>query len=155
LEGHISYTEIAKKAHVDEKQIRRLIQYAMTNRIFKEATPGHVSHTSLSRILKEDPTMMDWIGVNLEDVGPSENRLLEAMEKYPGSQEPSEAPFTLTNAEGSNYFQNMSKNPARFHRFSSAMASLVGGEGFEAYHTVKAFDWSSIGKGTVVDVGDY
>jgi len=46
------------------------MRHAMTNRIFKEVSPGVVAHTAASRVLAEDKAMQDWVGMATEDIMP-------------------------------------------------------------------------------------
>jgi hypothetical protein len=65
-----TYAEIAKAVHLDEVNVRRFVRHAMTNRIFKEVSPGVVAHTAASRVLAEDRPMQDWVGFCVEDMWP-------------------------------------------------------------------------------------
>jgi hypothetical protein len=45
------------------------------------------------------------------------------------------------------------EHPERMSRFKDAMSFLQTFPGLEPSHAVKAYDWASLGKATVVDVG--
>jgi hypothetical protein len=65
-----TYTQISEKVGLDELNLRRLLRHAMTNRIFKEVSPGVVAHTAASKILAQDQAMEDWVGFCTEDLFP-------------------------------------------------------------------------------------
>lgn len=78
---------------------------------------------------------------------------IEAMDKWPGSQEPTEAGCSLALNTKDPFFVEMAKDPVRLKRYQIGMSSITGGEGFEAAHFVDNYPWDSLGDGTVVDVG--
>lgn len=55
---------------MDEVNVRRFLRHAMTNRIFKEVSPGVVAHTAASKVIAEDKALQDWLGFNTEDMFP-------------------------------------------------------------------------------------
>jgi hypothetical protein len=65
-----TYTQISEKVGLDELNLRRLLRHAMTNRIFKEVSPGVVAHTAASKLLAENQAMDDWVGFCTEDLWP-------------------------------------------------------------------------------------
>lgn len=46
------------------------MRHAMTNRIFQEVEPGVVAHTAASKMLAEDQSMIDWVGLGVEEFWP-------------------------------------------------------------------------------------
>ena len=56
---------------LDEDRTRRVMQYTMTNGIFKETKPGYVAHTSNSAIVAKDEKVRAMLGHNCEDVYPA------------------------------------------------------------------------------------
>jgi hypothetical protein len=65
-----TYAQIAEAVNLDELNVRRFLRHAMTNRIFKEVSPGVIAHTAASRILAENGPMQDWVGFCVEDMFP-------------------------------------------------------------------------------------
>ncbi|KFX93081.1 hypothetical protein V490_05014 [Pseudogymnoascus sp. VKM F-3557] len=152
-----TFAELSKAANVDEMNIRRLLRHAMTNRIFKEVEPGVVAHTAASKTLAEDDLLQDWVGYCVQDLWPSAVGTLEALTRFPGSQEDTQTgfqvAFDLVNKES--MFTALGKDPARGKQFHRAMGSLASGVGYEVDYFVDNYDWNSINEkaGTVVDVG--
>lgn len=72
--GQMSYEEISQRTCMSESVTRRLLQYAMMMRVFREPRPGMVAHTKLSKILV-DPKMNDWMSTGAEDGWPAAVRV--------------------------------------------------------------------------------
>lgn len=62
----------------------------MTKRIFQEPRKGVVTHTAASRLLVEDEQTADWVGASTDDLWQAAAQTVNAMVKFPGSQEPNE-----------------------------------------------------------------
>jgi len=154
LDGEVSYADIAKATGQDETNLRRVIRHAMTCRVFCEPREGYVAHTATSAVLLKDQQMNDWSGLNLDEFFPAAANAVEAMKKYPGSQEPTETAFSLAHCPGQPMFANISKDPRRAKRFGNAMESLTGGEGYEVKYMVDNYPWKELDEkgGLVVDV---
>ena len=91
--------------------------------------------------------MQTWTAMYVEDLYLPNACTIKAMDKWPGSQEPTEA--------GCNLALN-TKDPFRLKRFQISMSSMNAGESFEVSHFVDNYPWDSLGEGTVVDVSvDY
>lgn len=152
IEGDVSYTEIAEKTGLDETNAKRLIRHAMTNRIFQEPRPGYVAHTAASRILLDDHAMSDWVGVCASEFFQAAAKSVEALQKFPDSQETTEAGYAEYFCPGKPMFASLSADPVRAKRFGGAMVSLTGGEGYEPQYLVDNYPWENLGEATVVDV---
>lgn len=61
--------------------------------------------------------------------------------------------FSVANDTATSICTELSKSPARFDRFTNAMAAISDGEGFEPEILVKAFPWGEIGAKRFVDIG--
>ncbi|GME33715.1 putative o-methyltransferase family 2 protein [Neofusicoccum parvum] len=152
-DGDISLDALARAAGVDVVNVKRIVRHAITNRIFCEPRPGHVAHTAASRVLVDDPTMNDWVGLCSSDFFPAAARTVDAMEKWPGSQEPTQCGFSAAWGIEVPMFVEIGRDPARAKRFGRAMQSLTGGEGYEVDYLVNGYPWEALGSATVVDVG--
>lgn len=179
--GTATYAEIAKAVNLDELNVRRFIRHAITNRIFKEVSPGVVAHTAISRVLAEDKPMQDWVGFCTEDMWPvrlpfpsflssipifrelivmiqqAASRTIDALTSYPSASSILQTGFCMANNTPNvePMFATIGRSPARAQRFGGAMKSLTGGEGYEVSYLLESYDWSYINAigGTMVDVG--
>ena len=69
----------------------------MSKHVFKEPRKGFVAHNAASRLFAESDGLNDWTYVAMEDMWPSIVHLLDAMDKWKGSEEANETvsrPFT-------------------------------------------------------------
>ncbi|KFY27975.1 hypothetical protein V493_03176 [Pseudogymnoascus sp. VKM F-4281 (FW-2241)] len=152
-----TFAELSKVANVDEMNIRRLLRHAMTNRIFKEVSPGVVAHTAASKALANDDLLQDWVGFCVQDLWPAAVATLEALTRFPGSQEDTQTGFQVAFdlVDKESMFTAFGKDPVRGKQFHRAMGSLASGAGYEVDFFVDNYDWNSINEkaGTVVDVG--
>ncbi|PMD14262.1 S-adenosyl-L-methionine-dependent methyltransferase [Hyaloscypha hepaticicola] len=135
LHRSISFSTISQEIGLSELNIRRLLRHAMTNRIFHEPVPGFIAHNSHSRVLTL-PQINDWVGFCVEDMWPAAAETIPTLKVYPEADDPT-------------------KDEKRAGRFSGAMKSLLGEEGYELHYLIDGYDWASLdAKGaTIVDVG--
>ena len=85
-----TFETISKACNLDESITRRLLRYAMTQRIFHEPRKNVVAHTAASKLLAEDQVFSDWVGVSTDELWQAAAQTLNAMVKSPNSQEPNE-----------------------------------------------------------------
>jgi len=142
---------------LDELNVRRFLRHAMTNRIFKEVSPGVVAHTAASRVLAEDKMMNDWVGFCVEDMWPAASQTVPAIELNPAASEATQTGFCLANntTDVEPMFATFGKSPLRAKRMGGAMVSLTGGEGYELSYLLDNYDWASLDAkaATIVDIG--
>ncbi|KAL9116310.1 MAG: hypothetical protein Q9187_007166 [Circinaria calcarea] len=155
LEGEISFQEVSEKVGLDEERTKRIIQYSMTNGIFKPTRSGYFAHTGMSKAIFSNKYVHAWIGHNLEDVYPAGACTTDILEKYRSySGSSSETGFQLAFDTKMDIFQYFEHHPDRQERFGMAMKSLsLPGGPYDAANVPKTFDFKKLGEATVVDVG--
>jgi len=152
LNGDVSYAELAAAISLDESALRRVLRYAISNRFFAEKRPGYVSHSTASRALAEDPAMRDLAGFLLDEICAGERRAVDALVKWPGTQEPTETGYAL--ALGTDFWTVMANKPERARRFAGTMSQMTKGDDLSTRHVVDGYAWSSLGNSAkVVDIG--
>ncbi|KAI1752670.1 sterigmatocystin 8-O-methyltransferase [Xylaria castorea] len=150
--GQASYEDIAQQTCLTEPILRRMLQVAMTMRMFYEPEPGMVAHTKVSRLLL-DPQMNDWLGSQTEEAWPSALKTISALEKWPKSQEPNESGFSLANNTNASIYDVLASEPRRVQRFANFMEISASSYDYDAVHVIDNYDWGSLGTATVIDVG--
>ncbi|MCJ1244006.1 hypothetical protein MMC30_001203 [Trapelia coarctata] len=148
-----SFDQIAAASGLDEPNVRRILRHAMTRHIFCEPRKGIVAHTALSRLLAEDAQMNDWIGAMTNDMWPANVRTVDALEKWPRSQESNETGFALANNTTNSTYQEFARNPLRAKRFGESMKVYTESTGYDLIHLVDNYPWASLGNAKVVDIG--
>ena len=117
----------------------------MTDRIFCEPSKGIVAHTSLSKALADVPPIQDVVGHLLDNGWPTAAHAMDALQKWPGSEEPTETGFNYAKNTSDTFFDSMGKDPAQAKRFASAMSLLHKRPGYELQHVVSCYDWAKLG----------
>ncbi|TQN68224.1 Chlorophenol O-methyltransferase [Colletotrichum shisoi] len=157
IDGTITLAELQSKTSLDPVNVARILRHVMTNRIFREPSPGVIAHTAASRLLAEDHSLQDWVGYNLEDNFPASAHVLQALNAYPEATSLTRTGFNFAfdTVDKEPMFVTFGKDPARAKRFGGAMLSLTGGEGYEVKHLVDSYDFGEIDSkgGTLVDIG--
>ncbi|KAK4172414.1 6-hydroxytryprostatin B O-methyltransferase [Triangularia setosa] len=156
--GQSSFKEIGKQSGLGEQMVRRLLRHAMTMRIFCEPEPGVVAHTQASRMLAS-PQMRAWMTIGTGEMWPAATKLLDALEKWPGSQEPNETAFSLSQNTTQSIYEVVGSSPERGARFAQAMEIWATRPDYAPSHVVEGYVWESIpssnpgGRIHLVDVG--
>ncbi|KAI1129798.1 putative O-methyltransferase [Nemania abortiva] len=154
IDGETTFTELAASSGLNEMHVRKLLRFAMTQHIFREPRPGVVAHTASSRLLVEDKGLANWLRFSTDELWHAAYQTVNAMAKYPGSEEPNETGFALANNTSKNVFHFFQDNPERQERFAAAMRFFTERPGLEPEHVVNNYPWGEIRDGgTVVDVG--
>lgn len=160
LDGEMSYADIAAKVGFPEYRVHRILRHAMTSRIFRESRPGYVAHTGPSAAFLKNPVLNDWVSFNLDEVWPADTKLSEALRKFGDSQEPADSAIGLAYnfPPGKTYWDFVANDGDggykgwRQKRFAQGMKFRAAENPQAPHHLHTAFDWASLGNGTVVDV---
>ena len=146
-----SFTEIAKACSLNEDDTKKILHQAMTQHIFKEPRKGYVAHTAISKQIAQNPLMQDLIFFMCTEAWRSAPRLVDAMVKWPGSEEAEETGWVLANNATGPLMQEIFKYPERLQRMPGAMQMWEQGDGLEPWHFVDNTDWTGVK--TFVDLG--
>lgn len=84
---------------------------------------------------------------------PATSKFVDAMVKWPASEEPSQTAFNLASGAPSSFFEDMAKSPGHVQKFADAMSFFSMMPGFEPRQVVNAYDWATLDEAVVVDVG--
>ena len=152
MNKEVSFAEVSSKCGLAEDETKRFLRFAMLDRVFKEPRKGIVAHTPASKALA-DPTFTSCIYQICQEMWRSASRTVDAMVKWPGSQEPTQTGFNLANDTNDTMFVEIAKDPFRAKRFADAMTLFTMKPGYESKHLVEGYNWAAIGKGLLVDVG--
>lgn len=105
-----TFPEIAQACSIPEFDARSLIRHAISFYIFHEPSPGIIAHTASSKALAEISPVSDFIGFVSEEMLPASTRLVDAMIKWPRSQESYESGYALVNGTDVPMMQYISKD---------------------------------------------
>ena len=155
IDEEAPFSQVAKACGLEESVVRRILRHAIVKNIFYEPRKGIVAHNAVSRLLAEDSQIHDWVGASTDELWQGAAQTVNALARYPCSQEPSQTGFALANNTDKSIYEVFAQHPDRAKRFGNAMVSFTTGSGFNLEHLVKGFDWKSLGNGLVVDVGNF
>ncbi|KAL8938659.1 MAG: hypothetical protein Q9216_003779 [Gyalolechia sp. 2 TL-2023] len=125
----------------------------MTFRIFQEPREGVVCHTAASKTIADDPMLRQWIGMIAEELWPAATKTVDAITKWPGSEEPNHTGFGIAHDTDATIFDDVAKDPGRDQRYADAMTYTSKRPGSEPHYVLDGYDWASLGESKVVDVG--
>lgn len=152
--GEIDYLFLAKECGVDPAQLKQNLRYAITNRIFYEPTPKTVAHSIGSRLLKESHPMRPFVQWLTEDCAPMVTHQIDAVEKWGhGSLEPDQTAVNFGYGVEGPFYDFIGSDPIRERRFGTMMQQVSHHPTASLKHAQNGFDWSSLGNGTLIDVG--
>jgi hypothetical protein len=163
LEGSITYEDLTAKVvklndglHIPVLNLRRLVRHAMTNRIFCEPEKGQVAHTRASRLLLEDEPLKNWVGFMCNDLWLPIANVVNAMKKWPGSEESTETSVNLAYNQNVPWFDFIQQDKTFAKRYNLAMQAHGGAGGFALESVVNGYPWGELPDGAhVVDVSPH
>lgn len=151
IEGETSFEEAAQKSGMALRDFEIIVRYAMTNFIFHEPRPGYIAHTAASRVLKENRLISSLMGMGTDELFPGLVKEIETLEKYPGSEEPTESGWALANNASVPMFEELADHhPKRAETMAFAIETLGT---LISDSVALEYDWASLGTATIVDVG--
>jgi hypothetical protein len=121
--------------------------------IFREPTPGVIAHTALSKALIDIPPMISLVGFLSQELWASSTRMVDAMTKWPGSEEPNQAGFSLANNTELPMFDFIKSDPRRAQQMGAAMEMMHSDPGYDIKYVLDNFPWGAAAQGILVDVG--
>ncbi|PQE12938.1 6-hydroxytryprostatin B O-methyltransferase protein [Rutstroemia sp. NJR-2017a BBW] len=110
IDEEITFADIACKIAMDVSDTERILRMAMTQRIFSEPRPGVVAHTAISRAIATTPLLSSYLGLLTEEIWLGSFRVVDAMAKWPGSNEPDETGYNLASGITDAYFEGLKRN---------------------------------------------
>jgi hypothetical protein len=97
----------------------------MTNRIFYEPTKEQVAHTAASKLLVEDPRMDSWVFFLTGYFWPATARAVDALQRWPGSQNPKEVGVSLQKGRKTSWFAEIAATDRRIESFRQYIEIIV------------------------------
>lgn len=99
-DSQVSFSELAQRTALPERDVRRILRHGMCRHIFTEPRKGYVSHTAISRLLREDEQQVAIASTVADVLEPALLHTADAVQKFPGSEEARESAFSLVNSPG-------------------------------------------------------
>ncbi|CAG8973117.1 hypothetical protein HYALB_00007594 [Hymenoscyphus albidus] len=148
--GQLSFSEISQKKGLEKGSIRRLLRHVMSMRILTEPEPQMVAHTRISKFMTV-PDIGSWVEFESRETWPATPRIVDAIQKWPNSQEASETAFILAN-NGLSIPQILTTDPSRAQRFASGIQAINHVPGYSLIDIPTIYDWASLGDVTIIHI---
>jgi hypothetical protein len=129
----ISFVELSKTLQLPQRGLEKLMRKAMAHGIYQEPEAGLVKHTVVSQMFRS-PGIQSLCNFSLDIVLPSIMKLLPALQKWHGSQEPTHTAFNL--AFGGEGLMDRFPNEACF----KAIMSAADAKGLASYGLCQTVD---------------
>jgi len=149
LDGDISYADLAAATGVERGALTRLLRYGIVSRIFQEKRPGFVSHSAYTKLWVEDKGTESLNAMIRDDIFPGRNYIADALEKWPGADEPHQTAFQLAEKSSQpTFFHQLAQTPGRAERFANSMSYFSRFE-----NIAEDYPWEDLRSGTLVESG--
>jgi hypothetical protein len=125
----------------------------MTYHVFREPKPGIVAHTALSKALIDIPPLTSLVGFLAQELWASSTKMVDAIVKWPGSEEPNQAGFNLAHNTELPMFDFIKGDSVRAQQMAAAMALMHSDPGYNIKYTLDNFPWGAAAQGVLVDIG--
>ncbi|KAK7979659.1 hypothetical protein PG989_012116 [Apiospora arundinis] len=149
-DGNISLQNLAERSGLDVGRTGRVVRQLITYRIFEEALPGLISHSSTSLVMQRDEELRAVVHYSLDEMLKAAADCNITFKAHPYEAHQDINPFVTRHGVG--IFEFYKNNPEKARRFSKAMAGLRRMDHHLDHLLTDSFDWSVV-KGTVVDCG--
>ncbi|KAF2680956.1 S-adenosyl-L-methionine-dependent methyltransferase [Lentithecium fluviatile CBS 122367] len=148
-----TYAELATACGLSERPLKHLLRHAMTMRIFAEPRKGVVAHTAVSQLMRNHDCKA-WLELGTEDLWPSSVKLVDALGKWPDSEEPNHTGWNIAHNAPEPLYERLAADPKMAARMGASMsATITNNPAFDPVHLQRSFDWEALGSSLVVDVG--
>ncbi|KAL6788100.1 S-adenosyl-L-methionine-dependent methyltransferase [Trichoderma camerunense] len=151
LSGHITLSELSKRAGMDEDRIGRVMRLLAIHGVFTEVEEEVFTHTAISKLLAQDEPFHCALAAQHDEMFQAASSTAEAIKKSPHEQRADLTPFSLR--FGSSIYDFYQKHPARADRFGKAMEGATAFDEESMNSLRECYDWSSLENGVLVDVG--
>ncbi|KAL9622213.1 MAG: hypothetical protein Q9160_003396 [Pyrenula sp. 1 TL-2023] len=154
MTDHISYSALAEKSKLPERQLKGVIRMAIAGDFLSEPIPGHVSHNRKSANLVTEKSFMEWARFMTNSSAPTAAKFPEATQRWGNTQAKNETAYQLANNTDLPFFDHLKQSEVLTDQFASYMKNVTASEGTSISHLLSGFDWASLEAGAkIVDVG--
>ncbi|KAJ5618274.1 hypothetical protein N7528_006917 [Penicillium herquei] len=153
LEGSISYADLAILAKVPKGALKSITRMAMTNGVFVEMPPQHIAHSATSALLQTSPESHAWAVFNSNISVQTALAMVNVHKNWLSTLDSTHTAYNAAFNTDVPFFKHLSQHPERHRQFAGYMRAVTASQGTGLEQLVKGWDWASLGKALVVDVG--
>ena len=152
LNSTISYDDLASKQGLDAGQLKQNLRKLMVNAIFCEPQESQVGHTASSKTLL-NPLIHSYNAFLVNETIGYASKNIETLDKFGhGNHEPNKAMYNYHCNTDKIMYNHLEEVPEVRERFSNLMGYTAMLPALSRDHIVAGFDWTALGKGSVVDL---
>ncbi|KAI0441971.1 O-methyltransferase-domain-containing protein [Xylaria telfairii] len=150
----IPYSTVAEKGKLPISKLKSISRMAMTSGFLVETDDGNLSHNSLSAPFIRDIHLKTQLLHMFTQTVPLMRGMAPATEKWGDTVEKNKTAYNYIHQTDLPFFKHLESRADLSKGFDNFMRSrAVSHTGSKAEYLLESFDWSSLGKGIVVDVG--
>ncbi|KAH7386754.1 O-methyltransferase-domain-containing protein [Phaeosphaeria sp. MPI-PUGE-AT-0046c] len=150
VSSSISVPDLADACNMHVEDLDIIVRHGITRRLFLLQIDGKITHSALSKALVDVPSLRTFVAGVSGNLWTALPRIVEVMEKWPGSQEMEESAYKLT--YGKTFWEDFEAHPQKGEDFAGAMTFFLQNPALDIGF-VHAYDWAQHANGTVVDLG--
>ncbi|KAI1801099.1 putative hydroxyindole O-methyltransferase [Daldinia bambusicola] len=109
------------------KDVTRFFRLAASRRVFREVSKGAIEHTTASQELIHNPKLVAWLMNIADEFWLALARIVDATDRWPGSEEPNESGYSLGHSTCDNVFDVIKHSPERQQRYMDVIGYLLQG----------------------------
>lgn len=110
-----------------------------------------IAHSAMSNAIANVPLLREWIEETCENMWSSGPRIVSALGKWPGSEEPNQTAWNLAHHTEDSFFQSLGRDEASAKRFADSMSFFQASPAMQTNLIVDNYDWANYK--SIVDVG--
>ncbi|KAF2123220.1 S-adenosyl-L-methionine-dependent methyltransferase [Lophiotrema nucula] len=93
--------KLAKSAGMNEGDCKRVVRHVLSHHLFLEPSPGAIRHSAMTQAIAVVSLLREWMEDTSENMWSSAPRIVSAMEKWLGLDEPTQSAYNLAHRAAS------------------------------------------------------
>lgn len=149
----ISVQNLSFETGLPEDILARTVRYAISNGIFYEPSPGYFRHTAASASLAQNEHIRNIALFSTHDLSSITTKLADSLKMQQEQKETGPAAaFNIAYPSFENAFEYFDKNADVSARYHNYLTGRVNTSRWSVHHLTTAWNWASVGSGTIIDV---
>ncbi|GLI72483.1 hypothetical protein PoHVEF18_000660 [Penicillium ochrochloron] len=154
-DSSISFPELSKATRLQEDVLTRGVRYGIANGLFRETEPGRIAHSAASAALANNPHLRNIVHFGTEFLQNILMKIPETMlmQTDETTDKVPETAFNLAYRTEENLFQYFAHSTELNRKYHEYLMGRVNTPLWSTDKLGAAWDWSSLGSKTIIDVG--
>ncbi|KAI0145388.1 hypothetical protein GGR57DRAFT_480574 [Xylariaceae sp. FL1272] len=151
--GSIAIRDVADLSGTPEPQLARIVHMMSTAGFLHQPQSGQVAHTALSAPFATNPSLLDASLFLSETAGPSALQMSTATQRFGLSTRMDETAYNMASGNPAALTHIYLQRPRLQRQWRAYLRLGFGDFDMELSDMMSRYDWDSLGKATVVEVG--